>query len=90
MERTPAYQFTIRMKNGKPETFVGQVMLEDLRAHVKETNETATRKRYVKLQGRLGTDNPNAEKYRGSKRWNAYQCIHLKDAQTADVYVYFR
>lgn len=45
---------------------------------------------YVKLQGRLGKDNPNAVKYRGRRRHNSYQCIKLADAAFADVYIYNR
>lgn len=52
---------------------------------------------YIKLQGRLGKDNPNAWKYAGgensiyggrhSGRW---QCIRLPDAGYADAYIYQR
>ena len=45
---------------------------------------------YVKLQGRLGKDNPNADRYSSKRRYNAYQCIRLADAAFADVYVYER
>lgn len=49
---------------------------------------------YVKLQGRLGKDNPvAATKYRnaaGKSTWYTHRLISLKDAQFADVYVYTR
>ncbi len=93
MKRTQAYMFTVDMVNGQP---VGEnaEKLQQLREVVKLNNRLGERKKYVKLQGRLGTDNPNAWKYkRGFHRRGAYhshQCIRLPDAQTADVYVYLR
>jgi hypothetical protein len=69
-----------------------QAAVDGLRTVVKLGNlayETAPR--YVKLQGRLGQNNPNAWKYRG--RGGIYhnaQCVRLVDAATADVYVYVR
>ena len=50
---------------------------------------------YVKAQGRLGKDNPNAFKYRkGYKAVASYyhpaQTIHLKDASHVDAYIYKR
>jgi len=53
---------------------------------------------YIKLQGRLGKDNPNAWKYRiGCPReyqtmWGQPQssCIRLDDAAYADAYIYRR
>lgn len=46
--------------------------------------------RKVALFGRLGKNNPNAEKYRSRNRnsWrNAYQRIAIADAATLDIYV---
>lgn len=101
MERTPAYQFTVRMENGKP-VAEDQAKLDVLKNHIKWYNTqvkkedgqkygrlTGVYPLYVKLQGRLGKDNPAAAKYR-TGHFNAYQCIHHADAQTADVYVYQR
>jgi hypothetical protein len=93
MTRTPSYRFTVRMINGlvAPED---QAAVDGLRAVVKLGNlayETAPR--YVKLQGRLGQNNPNAWKYRGPRNGGVYynaQCVRLADAASADVYVYIR
>lgn len=41
----------------------------------------------IKLQGRLGIDNPLAEQYRRTRDW---QCIRLKDSGYVDAYVYTR
>jgi hypothetical protein len=46
--------------------------------------------RKVALFGRLGKNNPNAQKYRDQQRgsWhNAYQRITIADASTIDIYV---
>lgn len=90
MNRTPAYQFTVEMKDGIP---VGskKEFLQSLREIIKETNKHRERKQYVKLQGRLGKDNPNAWKYhRIVGRYFNHQAIRLGDAAFADVYVYQR
>jgi hypothetical protein len=92
MERTSAYQFTVRMIDGKvaPED---QDKLDGLRTVVKLANEAFDLTKYVKLQGRLGEDNPNAWKYKIRRNGGIYgnhQCIRLFDAATADVYVYNR
>ena len=41
---------------------------------------------YVKCQGRLGKNNPNAYKYRGRYMY----CIKLEDAERMDAYIYRR
>jgi hypothetical protein len=77
----------------------GQVAPEDqsavdgLRTVVKLGNSAFDTTQYVKLQGRLGTNNPNSWKYCQNRNGGIYgraQCIRLEDAATADVYVYNR
>jgi hypothetical protein len=92
--RSTSYIVTVKMING-------QVALEDQRiveiikktVEVSNTNYGTTYSR-VKLQGRLGENNPNAWKYRrGSWKIGGYgncQSVRLADAQHADVYVYDR
>lgn len=92
MTRTSAYRFTVRMINGKvaPEH---QAAIDGLRTVVKLGNTAFGTTQYVKLQGRLGQDNPNAWKYRQYRNGGIYgraQCVRLSDAATADVYVYNR
>lgn len=93
MTRTSAYRFTVRMVNGKvhPDD---QASVDGLRTVVKLANAAFgdfEPHKYVKLQGRLGKDNPNAWKYRrGSGSYYTHQAIRLPDATTADVYVYNR
>ena len=92
MTRTSAYRFTVRMINGKvhPED---QAAVDGLRTVVKLGNSAYETKQYVKLQGRLGQNNPNAWKYRLRCNGGIYgksQCVRLPDAATADVYVYIR
>ena len=92
MTRTSAYRFTVRMVNGQvaPED---RASVDGLRTVVKLGNTAFGTTKYVKLQGRLGQDNPNAWKYRLHRDGGIYgcaQCIRLADAATADVYVYNR
>jgi hypothetical protein len=95
MTRTSAYRFTVRMVNGEvaPEH---QALVDGLRTVVKLGNTAFgdfEPQKYVKLQGRLGQDNPNAWKYRQYHNGGIYgraQCVRLADAATADVYVYNR
>lgn len=92
MTRTPSYRFTVRMINGQvaPED---QATVDGLRTVVKLGNAAFGTTQYVKLQGRLGQNNPNAWKYRGARNGGIYdrpQCVRLADAATADVYVYTR
>ena len=43
----------------------------------------------LKLQGRLGKNNPNAHKYKGRKGYYGSSiCVSLYDASRADGYVY--
>lgn len=90
--RTPSYCFTVRMINGDvaPEY---QEAIRCLRSVVKLGNVIFDDNKYVKLQGRLGKDNPNSWKYRPRDKGGIYgrsKCIRLADAATADVYVYQR
>jgi hypothetical protein len=88
-----SYRFTVRMINGQvaPED---QAAVDGLRTVVKLGNLAYDNApRYVKLQGRLGENNPNAWKYRQRRNGGIYgraQCVRLPDAATADVYVYVR
>lgn len=97
--RTSCYQMTVRMVNGMvhPDDLPA---LAEVKKHVKWYNSMVEKEgnlRYgritqcdklrVKLQGRLGKDNPAAVKYR-TGAWNSHQCIRLKDATAADVYIY--
>jgi hypothetical protein len=92
-QRTTSYIATVKMINGQvaPED---QAILESIRNTVKISNKMTGKKQYVKLQGRLGEDNPNAWKYRsGSWKNGGYsncQSVRLPDAQRADVYIYER
>ena len=92
MTRSFNYRFTVRMINGQvaPED---QPIMALLRSAIKVDNSNSNAKQYVKLQGRLGENNPNAWKYRQYRNGGIYgraQCIRLADAATADVYVYNR
>lgn len=89
-KRTPCYRFTVDLKDPKD-----LELLENFRRGVSADNAflkaQGQRTNYVKVQGRLGKDNPNAEKYRGKPAcWNSHQCIKLTDARFGDVYVYER
>lgn len=91
MKRSDTYQFTVEMKDGKPVTKTE--LLNALREEVAMTNGIFQSKFYVKLQGRLGKNNPNAWKYRARYNGGIYgraQCVRLADAAFADVYVYGR
>ena len=78
--RTTAYLGTVN--HHEPE---GQALIKEFRDSIRGTGF------YIKLQGRLGKDNENAWKYRKSGIMrNRAQCIHLKDAQYADMYIYKR
>ena len=75
---------------------VGKEYVETLRRLVKVEDELNGTRRYVKLQGRMGKNNPNAYKYSIKNRPNtrygshSHQCIKLGDAAYADVYIYNR
>ena len=95
MNRTStSYYATVKMIDGKvaPED---QALVDGIKTVVKLSNNISdARPQRVKLQGRLGENNPNAWKYRrGSWSKGGYgmcQSVRLADAQTADVYVYDR
>jgi hypothetical protein len=93
MTRTStSYYATVKMIDGKvaPED---QAVLDGIKTVVKLSNSIGDAgPQRVKLQGRLGENNPNAWKYRvGSYRKGGYgncQSVRLADAQFADIYVY--
>lgn len=99
MKRSTTYQFTVRMENGNPVT-EDAAKVQELKSHLKWYNKQVKKEEgqiygrtvgerplYVKLQGRLGKNNPASAKYRAS---GIFQRIAPVDAQTADVYVYQR
>lgn len=90
-ERTDAYQFTVDMQEGKA-VGEGAKLLDGLRSAVAIVNRQnrGGRQVYIKLQGRLGEDNPNAYKYGRGKLYSLHQAIRLPDARRADVYIYER
>lgn len=69
-------------------------VLSKLRSIVKEFNKHSDAKFRIELKGRLGKDNPNAQKYKDAcaRRWcnDAYSRIRLEDAAHVDVYVHSR
>jgi hypothetical protein len=92
--RSTSYIVTVKMINGKvaPED---QRIVDIIKKTVKVSNLVYGNKASrVKLQGRLGENNPKAWKYRrGSWKIGGYgncQSVRLADAQHADVYVYDR
>lgn len=94
MKRTStSYIATVKIVNGKvaPED---QATLESIKNTVKFCSNMCKQSKRIKLQGRLGENNPNAWKYRpGSYKLGGYgssQSVRLPDAQRADVYVYNR
>lgn len=88
MNRTSSYQFTVDMIGGQP---VQWEEVNALRTRVRAYNTATGKRLYVKLQGRLGENNPHGKVYRkGPARRYSHQCIRLNHAQRADVYVYER
>jgi hypothetical protein len=93
-KRSSAHRFTVPLENGKihPD-HVHKV--DALKKQVKAEDEKEGTRRRVVLQGRMGKNNPHADKYkkggsefrRGS---HAHQRIKLGHAQHADVYVHDR
>jgi hypothetical protein len=83
-KRTDAYEFTFH-----PTDWNDIKRLREFKQLVKNHNKNSSQKLYVKMQGRLGKDNPSADKYRG-KGFNAYQTIRKADASYFDVYLYER
>ena len=91
MTRANSYQFTVEIKDGKSVTKTKS--LDALREEVSITNGIFQTQFYVKLQGRLGKNNPNSWKYKARHNGGIYgraQCVRLADAAFADVYVYER
>jgi hypothetical protein len=65
--------------------------MAELKKSVSEKNKEGDEKHYIKIQGRMGKDNPNAQKYKDKpQNWGKYQAISLPDASHGDVYVYKR
>lgn len=71
--------------------------LDEIKKMVKNLNKMLRESGYkyrfrVALRGRLGKNNPKAEKYREKGhifyRSNRYQMIRLEDAQRVDAYIY--
>ena len=89
--RTDAYLGTVDHHSA-----IGKHIVDSLRRECKRRNKLSPShvKRYVKLQGRLGKDNPNADKYRDRGKYcfgsHSHQCIKLADAAHADIYIYRR
>lgn len=87
-----SYRFTVQMKDGKPVEMQSH-LVEALRKTIAVEDAWQGTRRYVKLQGRLGENNPNSWKYRKRRDGGIYgraQCVRLPDAAFADVYVYNR
>lgn len=87
--RTSAYRFTVKMENGKPVAEQAH-LVENLRKLISEENSIFVTQQYVKIQGRLGKNNPASAKYGLGKQYYNHQAIRLSDASTGDVYVYNR
>lgn len=84
--RTDAYVFTFH-----PNDFNDIERLKQLRNQIKYDNSKSNTKQYVKLQHRLGKDNPNAHLYRrGGPYYSYILSIAKEHAAYSDVYVYNR
>lgn len=74
----------------------GKLIIEAIRKEWKRRSQLDGKDYYVKLQGRMGKNNPNKDKYsviNTPKHWyggHSHQCIRLGDASYADMYVYER
>ena len=94
MKRTDSYIGTFN------NDIAGLAPVADLRKFVTYMNkmlkqEGLNHQYYIKLQGRLGKDNPNAWKYRQGCGWSkggygSCQSVRLPDAAYADAYIYKR
>ena len=84
MKRTRNYITTLNHKS-----LIGIERLAAIRDGVNAVNRISEKKHYVKCQGRLGPNNPNAPKYQ-NRGWNSHSCIRLEDAAYVDVYIYER
>jgi hypothetical protein len=85
MTRSRAYRFTVEDRNDP--------RVLELKNFIRSQNvaNPGMVPRRVKLQGRLGENNPHAETYRAKYRRGyrrAYQTIRLDHASRFDVYVY--
>ena len=77
-KRTPSYVGTFDLKSKDD--------IDAVKAIRKAMKGTGKR---LKLQGRLGKNNPNAYKYKGKKGYyGSCICISLYDAARADGYIY--
>lgn len=89
--RTSSYRFTVQAKDRDTDQ-----RLIDLRAQIAIDNKVTSREgletHYIKLQGRLGRDNPNANDPRLRRRgsYAGAQIIPADIAERFDVYVYAR
>ena len=79
MTRTPSYITSLNYHDPRDRGLV-----DEMRRTLKQLAGPYYR---IKLQGRLGVDNPNAAKYRARK---SCQCIRLADSGYVDVYLYTR
>lgn len=74
----------------------GHIVVTKLRELVKEYNKDLRAGKLigspvrVALKGRLGKNSRFAYKYREAPGYNPYQTIYLKDAASADIYIYYR
>ena len=85
--RTSSYRFTVDLSN-----LEDMQVLKQLRESVSHSNKSETKQHRVELKGRLGKNNPKAEKYRvlnqGRGRiYSPYSRIRLEDAAYVDVYI---
>ena len=82
--RTDAFLGTFNYHN-----LLDRRIIAELRASLKHLHGNS---KYIKLQGRLGLDNPNRAKYLDSSgRWPLWNvCIKLEDSGYVDAYVYNR
>lgn len=90
-----AYEFTVQIIDGQPVPADAEKITQ-LKQHLKWYNQRVKKestssypavsghKLRIKLQGRLGPNNPAAKKYRGRLG------VNLSDATYADVYTYRR
>ncbi len=93
-KRTSSYKLTVPLENGKIHPDHAH-KVDALKKQVKAEDEKEGTKRRVVLQGRMGKNNPHADKYkRGGSEFrrgsHAHQRIKLGHAQHADVYVHNR
>ena len=74
----------------------GHIVVTKLRELVKEYNKNLRAGKLigsqvrVAVKGRLGKNSRFAYKYREGRGCSPYQTIYLKDAASADIYIYYR